>query len=208
LTHHQTSRLVLVRHGRTAWNEQGLYQGHADIPLDPVGEQQAAELVPSLAPLGPDLIATSDLSRARQTGAPLAAAVGLTPVVDPRLREVDVGRWEGLTREQAATAYPEEFRRWMGGEDVARGGGETRRDAAARAVDGILDHLRAAGPGALVVIVSHGMVLSATVEALAALGVINHSGPVPRFANAAWMDLIATLPELDELAEEAEAAEG
>lgn len=208
MTDTQTSRLVLVRHGRTTWNAQGLFQGHADIPLDVVGQQQAAELVPALAPLAPTLIATSDLTRARQTGAPLAAAVGLTPVVDARLREVDVGRWEGLTRDQAAAAYPEEFRRWVDGEDVARGGGETRREAAARAVDGILDHLMAAGPGALVVVVSHGMVLTATVEALAELGVISHEGPAPRFANAAWMDLVATLPDAEDLSEEAAAAEG
>jgi broad specificity phosphatase PhoE len=141
-------RLIVVRHGRTAWNATGRYQGHADRPLDATGRAQAAGLVPVLAPLRPVRIVTSDLRRARDTAAPLARASGLALHPDPGLREVDVGAWEGLTRAEAAERHPDEMAAWERGDDVARGGGETRRAAGVRAADALVAHLAAVPAGA------------------------------------------------------------
>jgi probable phosphoglycerate mutase len=188
-----SSRLIVARHGRTAWNEAGRYQGHADIPIDALGAQQALALVAALAPVEPACIVVSDLMRTRQTAAPLAAATGIELRIDPRLREIDVGAWEGLTREQAAVRFPDEFRRWDAGEDLPRGGGETRAAAAARGADALADHLGAAPADAVVVVVSHGMVLSLAVDELAARGLID-AGPTPHLGNGAWLDLQVAVP--------------
>jgi glucosyl-3-phosphoglycerate phosphatase len=186
-----TGRLIVIRHGRTAWNELGLFQGHADVPLDAEGERQAAELAVELAPLRPDRIVSSDLTRARQTAAPLAAAVGLEPLADPRLREVDVGNWEGLTRDQVITKYPDEYQAWTSGADVTRGGSETRSSSGRRAADAIVEQVLATGSDRLLVVVSHGLVLRLAIDRLSGLGVVGIPAPVPVFANAGWLDLRA-----------------
>ena len=96
-------RLVLLRHGRTEWNDSGRAQGHADVPLDDVGLAQAKEVAPVLAALRPVAVWSSDLARAAGTAAAVAAECGLGTVLDPRLREFDVGpNRQGLTAEQLA----------------------------------------------------------------------------------------------------------
>lgn len=187
-------RLVVVRHGRTAWNAEGRFQGQADVPLDDVGQAQAAALVAELAALQPERVATSDLSRTRQTAAPLAAATGIEPLVDPRLREVDVGAWEGLTADEVRARFPEQFEVWRSGQDLARGGGETAAAGGRRAVAAILEHLSATRPGRVLVVVSHGLVLRAALEELRRMAVVDVPSPVAPFANAAWLDLAAEVP--------------
>ena len=95
-------RLVLVRHGQTAWNAAGRAQGHTDISLDDTGRQQAEEMAAVVADLRPALLVSSDLARARETAAFLEKATGLTAEEDARLREYDVGMRTGLTREEFA----------------------------------------------------------------------------------------------------------
>jgi broad specificity phosphatase PhoE len=187
-----SSRLIVARHGRTSWNELGLFQGYADIPLDAEGERQAVGLASALAPLNPDRIVVSDLSRARQTAAPLAGATGVPLEIDARLREVDVGRWEGLTRDEVRSRYREEYRAWMAGADLTRGGCETRSEGGRRAADAIVEHLRATGPGRLLVVVAHGLVLRVAIDDLSARGVVDIHGPTPSFDNAAWLELEVT----------------
>jgi glucosyl-3-phosphoglycerate phosphatase len=182
-------RVVLLRHGRTAWNDQGLFQGWADVPLDDEGLRQAEAIVPVLAPLRPDIIVTSDLQRARQTAAPLAATLGLEPVVDPRVKEIDVGAWQGLTRDEVIARFPRDYETWMAGPETKRGGSETRRSSSQRTADAIVEHVVAAGPERLVLIVAHGFVLRVAVEQLVAAGVFDIPTPVPAFANTGWLDL-------------------
>ena len=62
-------RLVLLRHGRTAWNHEGRIQGQQDVGLDDVGREQAARVAPVLAALSPSLLWSSDLGRTRETAA-------------------------------------------------------------------------------------------------------------------------------------------
>lgn len=123
----------MLRHGRTAWNAERRFQGHADPPLDEVGRTQAYEVAALIAALRPGVLVTSDLQRAVQTAAPIGEVTGLPVVIDARLRERSLGHWEGLTRDEVQQRYPDEFADWVGGRDVSRRGGETREQVATRA---------------------------------------------------------------------------
>src|SRR5437879_6032440 len=132
-------RLVLLRHGRTQWNAERRFQGQADPPLDEVGRAQAYEVAGLIAALRPDRIVTSDSARAMQTTTILAGAIGLDIVSDARLRERSLGHWEGLTRDEVAQSYPDEYADWIAGRDVLTRGGETRDEVAARALAAFRD---------------------------------------------------------------------
>ena len=109
----QSTRLVLWRHGQTRWNVEGRFQGQSDIPLDPVGEQQAERAARLLAGLRPDAIVSSDLSRAMATAAPLVRLTGLTVTTDKDLRERYGGLWEGLTDAEIRARFPAEHAAWL-----------------------------------------------------------------------------------------------
>ena len=94
--------LLVVRHGETDWNAERRWQGHADVPLNDRGREQATALAEQLAGERIDAIYTSDLSRARVTAEIVGARVGVPVVVDPDLREIDVGSREGLVGEIVA----------------------------------------------------------------------------------------------------------
>jgi glucosyl-3-phosphoglycerate phosphatase len=103
---------VLWRHGQTVWNAERRFQGQSDIPLDVTGQAQAERAARLLAALRPDLIVSSDLSRAAQTAAPLARLTCLDITLDKDLRERHGGRWEGLTDTEIRTQYPAEHAAW------------------------------------------------------------------------------------------------
>jgi glucosyl-3-phosphoglycerate phosphatase len=103
---------VLWRHGQTVWNAERRFQGQSDIPLDEVGQAQAERAARLLAALRPDLIVSSDLSRAAQTAAPLSRLTGLEVTLDKDLRERSGGCWEGLTDTEIRTRYPVEHANW------------------------------------------------------------------------------------------------
>lgn len=87
--------VVLARHGRTEWHHGNRYTGSTDLPIDEVGHQQARQLRDWATDFAPDALWASPMLRARQTVEPTAEALGLTPVLDDRLREVDFGSAEG-----------------------------------------------------------------------------------------------------------------
>ncbi|HEY1988872.1 MAG TPA: histidine phosphatase family protein [Acidimicrobiales bacterium] len=178
-------RLVLARHGRTAWNAEGRFQGHSDPPLDSTGREQALELAARLAPLRPDLVISSDLRRARSTAQRVVAASGADFEIDPDLREVYLGGWEGLNRQEAESAFPEEFQAWSSGTRVRRGGGETEDEAGRRAASAIAE-ARRRQPG-LVVVVSHGLVLQSAISFLALDGWIRDGGTALHLPNGEFV---------------------
>jgi glucosyl-3-phosphoglycerate phosphatase len=152
------AQLVVLRHGRTAWNASGRFQGQADIPLDERGERQAHHTAPLLAELAPAAIVSSDLVRARATAAPLAELTGLPVRSDPRLREIHVGSWEGLTLDRVAEVDPDLGRRYLAGEDVRRSAtGETVAEVADRVVEALTEIAASAPAGSTVVVVMHGL---------------------------------------------------
>jgi probable phosphoglycerate mutase len=157
----------VLRHGRTAWNEAGRAQGHADVPLDDLGHEQAAAAAPYLASLEPVALWTSDLARARQTAAYVEKATGLSASEDPRLREYDVGARQGLTIPEFAERFPEEHATWLHGDANERlPGAESRADVETRMLPALQDCLAALGEGATGVVVTHGACLKVGVVAL------------------------------------------
>lgn len=165
----QPRRVLLLRHGRTEWNASGRFQGQQDSALDVIGRAQAAAAAVAVAPMQPDAVLTSDLSRAVDTAALVAEEAGLAVVADARLREIHLGRWEGLTRAEARAQFPEEYASWQAGVDARRGDGETYAEVGARAVSCVLERLDALGPGSLVVAVTHGGTARATIGTLLSL---------------------------------------
>jgi probable phosphoglycerate mutase len=164
----EDTQFLLIRHGETEWNRQGLWQGHQDSPLTARGLAQAEQLAAELADSAIDRFACSDLGRCRQTAAPLASALGMEPELRPELRELDVGSWSGLGREQIARFDAEQLRRFDAREDVRPGGGEKRSELAER-VHGFVEQLALESPGACIVLVTHsGVVRALTAEPKAA----------------------------------------
>lgn len=153
-------RVLLWRHGRTAWNVEGRFQGQLDPPLDKVGRGQAAQAADVLAALRPTAVVTSDLRRARETAEELGTAAGLSVRAEPRLREIHLGQWQGLTRAEVENAYPDEYAGWLHGSDLRRGGAdsgaETYAEVAARATQAVVDELARIPEGGLLVVIVHG----------------------------------------------------
>lgn len=152
-------RIVLWRHGRTEWNELGRVQGQTDIPLDDTGRAQAREAAARLASLDPCWIVSSDLSRATQTAAALAAVTGLEVEVDVRLREMAFGIREGLTSAQALGRHPEQMRRFADDPSLVLAGAESYAQVGER-VAAAIDEAAARVPvGCTGVLVAHGAAL-------------------------------------------------
>ena len=152
-------RLVVVRHGETAWNVEQRLQGATDVPLSDRGRAQAARLAERLKDETFTAIYASDLQRASDTAALVAETHDLPVQRDPRLREQAKGRWEGLTFVQIEARYPETLQCWQADRSHAPGGGEDITAVAAR-IGAALDSMRAAHTADhTVLVVSHGMVL-------------------------------------------------
>lgn len=188
-------RVLVARHGQTDWNRQGRYQGHGDPPLNEQGREQAAALAEELCGQGVTHVATSDLRRARETAAVLAARAGLEPHACPAFREVDLGTWEGLTEAEVTQRHPAQLRAWKAGEDVRRGGGERDSEAAQRFVAGLDRLLEGTGGDATPLVVAHGLVLRRAMERLVADGRLALPGPAPHLANGHWMLLALAPPQ-------------
>ncbi|HWH04956.1 MAG TPA: histidine phosphatase family protein, partial [Gaiellaceae bacterium] len=105
--------IVLARHGETDWNREQRFQGHADRPLNELGREQARELAERLRNDRIDAVYSSPLVRALETAETVAAALGLPVETREALREVDVGSWEGLSRDEIEERHPEDFARWV-----------------------------------------------------------------------------------------------
>ncbi|WP_113704740.1 histidine phosphatase family protein [Nonomuraea lactucae] len=148
-----SKRIVCLRHGQTLWNVEHRFQGHSDIPLDETGLAQATRAASLLASLRPTLIVSSDLRRANDTALALARLVGLDVAVDKAFRERGGGQWEGLTRDEIAARWPEEYVAWEAPDGEPVGDVAARVAAAMRRWAARLD-----GDG-LLVIASHGAAL-------------------------------------------------
>jgi len=145
----------LVRHGETVWHSDARYAGSTDVALTEHGEQQARELVAWAQSAKIDHIVCSDLQRAVLTAAPSALALGLEAQVDPRWREIDFGRAEGLSHEELAEHHAAEFAEFAAhpGHSPLMGGepGEYGVERAAEALAEIV----AERPDAVVLVVAH-----------------------------------------------------
>jgi len=150
------TRLLLIRHGETEWNQSGRYQGQTDVPLSEVGLAQAQALARRLAGETLHAVYTSDLSRARQTAEAIAAPHGLAVRPDPRLRELDFGQWEGLTYAQVLERDPEARAFWDSGDPSAKPPGGESREQMLERVRLVLADLARHEDGQTLAVVGHG----------------------------------------------------
>ncbi|MEV0492524.1 histidine phosphatase family protein [Streptomyces atratus] len=178
-------RIVLWRHGQTAWNLERRFQGSTDIELTENGVGQAHRAARLLASLKPDAIVASDLRRAAATGAELAAITGLDVTHEAGLRETYAGAWQGLTHEEIVERYGEQYAAWKRGEPVRRGGGELETEVADRAAPVVLDHADKLPDGGTLVVVSHGGTIRTTIGRLLGLEARHWEG-LGGLSNCCW----------------------
>ncbi|MET0416679.1 MAG: histidine phosphatase family protein [Actinoplanes sp.] len=149
------SRLIVWRHGNTDWNATHRVQGQTDVPLNALGRQQALDAADLLIKMRPDVIVSSDLRRAADTAAALAALTGLSIKQDQRLRERFFGAWQGLTMTEVAEQFPAQHTRWTTGEEVG-GDVESLDDLGKRVAEALLDAAALAPSGGTTVVATHG----------------------------------------------------
>lgn len=147
--------LTLVRHGETVWQAQNRYAGSTDVELTDRGLRQAHALAKWSQAARLDAIVTTRLSRAWRTAEPSATQTGLTPLMEPRLTEVDFGEAEGLTKPEMRERFPEAVDAFHAAPaDNPLPGGERGRDALGRALPAI-GELRQRFPEGRVLVVGH-----------------------------------------------------
>jgi broad specificity phosphatase PhoE len=153
-------RLIFVRHGITAWNVEGRWQGRLDPPLSDAGRREATMVAARIADdpqLRPARIVTSPLARAAETAGAIARAVGVPVEEDARLMEIAAGEWEGHTHAELATSDARYLAWHRGPAGVRPPGGESLEETEARTRAVI--EAAAADPRSPTVLVSHGGIL-------------------------------------------------
>ncbi|MBN8215223.1 MAG: histidine phosphatase family protein [Spirochaetes bacterium] len=147
-------RLYLLRHGETAWNSEGKYQGQLDIPLNERGRQQALLASRWMARRRLDAIYTSDLSRALNSALPIAEACGVAAVPLAELRERHMGAYQGLSFEEIREKFPETKRKDY--RTFARIPGGESAEAFLERVDRAIDRLAETHADGRILAVTHG----------------------------------------------------
>jgi broad specificity phosphatase PhoE len=151
--------LLLVRHGETDWNRDHKWQGHTGPPLNEEGRRQAREVAAQLADI--DAIYSSDTIRAHETAEIIASQFELAVETDPRLREVNFGQWESLTRQQINERFGDALTRWLAFEQAEPDGGESDAAMAERVLDVLAEIAQRHAAERVVVVTSGGPIRAA-----------------------------------------------
>jgi broad specificity phosphatase PhoE len=187
------SPVYLARHGQTAYNLEGRFQGQQAIPLDDTGRAQAAQLGERAASGDFAALWCSPLLRARETAEIVAQRIGLQPREDGRLMETDAGDWTDRSFADVQAEAPELFAAFAAGESsFAFPGGESFEQQEVRVAAALEDVERGALPA---LVVCHGMVIRAALSVR--IGRWLPSGQ--RVPNGALVPLEPTEAELAEL---------
>lgn len=164
------TELIAVRHGETVWNAENRMQGHADISLSNRGLRQAHALATALACERLHAVYSSDLQRAYRTAQVINEHHRHPINADARLREIHLGTFEGLTRDEAMTRYGDDYEKFFFSDGTfAMPTGETRRQLQQR-VDDFLGEMVRRHPGERILVVTHGGVL---------ISVLRHALAIP-----------------------------
>jgi broad specificity phosphatase PhoE len=162
LTKRSSNSVYLARHGQTAYNREGRFQGQQQVPLDDLGRAQAVELAERSLDYDFAALWTSPLLRARETADAVAARTGLQPREDARLMETDAGDWTDRTFADVSAESPDLFAAFANADpDFAFPGGESFAEQELRVAEA-LDEIEAGELPALVV--CHGMVIRAALS--------------------------------------------
>lgn len=152
----QKTRVYLIRHGQVAGHETPSYNGHADVALTEYGIFQYQQLRERLKDEGINACYSSDLSRCATGAEIICEQLGISPRLDARLRELNIGIWEGMTWSDIVTKYPQEWHARLA--DIVNHrvpGGENLLDLAGRALPA-LEEMLAAHNGENILVVGHG----------------------------------------------------
>jgi 2,3-bisphosphoglycerate-dependent phosphoglycerate mutase len=151
------THITLIRHGQTTWNADGRWQGHANVPLSEAGIRQAEHLAEHLAAQTQDIVAiySSDLLRALRTAQIIGEKIGLPVKADARLREIDLGEWQGLTSEEIRSWDGERYHQIQNDPSLPRPGGESPHQLWIRTM-AALDDIIAKHGDSHVLVVTHG----------------------------------------------------
>ncbi|HKE17764.1 MAG TPA: histidine phosphatase family protein [Kofleriaceae bacterium] len=149
------NRVLLVRHGATARTAEDRFSGAEGVDLSDEGRQQVGALAERLSELPIQAIYASPLSRTRETAEILAARCGLDIATRDGLREISHGHWEGLTRHEVETRFPDEYTSWEADPfTFAPVGGESGVAVLARALP-VMREIVTSHADATVLVVSH-----------------------------------------------------
>ncbi len=154
------TELILIRHGKTDWNNEKRYQGQQDLPLNAEGIRQAHQLAEQLCGSNLEAVYTSDLQRACQTASIIAEALDLSPIPDPRLREINHGKWEGMLYDDISARFPEEYARFQTDPAHAAAPGGEQIACVQLRVDHALYDIASRHPAGSAAVVSHGLALA------------------------------------------------
>ncbi len=150
-----STRLILLRHGETAWNIEGRYQGQSDSALTATGRAQAEALAARLHRHRVEALYSSDLGRAVETARVVAVSTGLIVNLDSRLRERHLGVFQGLLKADIRVRFPDEYRRFKTDTDYVVPGGESARQCSTRLI-ACLEEIAGRHPGQDIAVASHG----------------------------------------------------
>lgn len=178
------AKLVLVRHGQTDWNLEGRYQGGSDVPLNATGREQAERLAMELSASRYEAVYSSPLRRSLDTARAIAQGRGLEVYLDPRLKEIDLGEWEGMLATHIAAEYPELYRQWEKDPRLVRPpGGESIREVHDRAVAAV-EEMVSKHPGGTLCLVTHKTAMVVIRSHYLGLDLREEMGKMP--PNARW----------------------
>jgi broad specificity phosphatase PhoE len=180
--------LVLIRHGQTDWNAQGRWQGQADPPLNERGCEQAYQAAEYHKQFGFNALYTSDLRRAMETAQIMGHELGLDVIAEPRLREINLGKWQGMLSGEVQAHYPAEFRRWHEQPLAAQPpDGETLVALSRRVLEAVNDII-VRHPRQRVGVVSHEFPIAIVLCRSAGLGLDHVRSMIPH--NGAWNEVV------------------
>lgn len=175
-----TTIILFIRHGQTDWNVAGRWQGHIDVPLNELGEQQARLLAHRIAGWPIKAIYSSDLRRAAKTATILGMTLSLQPFLNAAFRERNGGIFQGLTAEEIQARHKNDWLRFHR-EGVAPPGGETNLDLARRVMEAY-KLIVARHQNEMVAIVSHGGALNVLISHILGFP-LGQSAPISLRAN-------------------------
>jgi phosphoserine phosphatase len=165
-----TTRVILARHGETAWNASETFRGRVDVPLDTRGEEQARLLGAYLSGRNISAVFSSPLKRAWRTAESIAVYHGLGIIAAPPLIDMDYGQWQGLPAVEVQKRYPDIYRCWTEFPEQARiPEGETLEDITGRVLP-FFNEIITRYPGKTVVLVSHRVIHKVLICALLEIG--------------------------------------
>lgn len=150
-------RALFVRHGETDYNAERRIQGHLNVALNETGRLQAAALAGYLADMPIGAIYSSDLIRAYQTAEPIAEALGLPITTNERLREINLGVFQGMTGDELRRSphHADAYEMWRTDDRYAPSGGESFSQLGDRTL-AAWEQIAQQSPAETVLIVTHG----------------------------------------------------